>query len=167
MHRRTVLRAAAIGLTSGMVADIRPLFARDDSHDAVEIAYGALNAARHHAGYTGLGLNAQLEVLAQAHTAHLQSLGRVSHMDAQGRSPDQRAAHGSYQGVVLGEALAEVHDPSADVVAHWLGAPETRAVVLDPQASDMGLAVRHGPGNRLWWVAILAVPQFGTSQNIP
>jgi uncharacterized protein YkwD len=137
-----------------MIGIIRPGWSRamEDRDEALR----HLAQARAAAGLTPLTRRPALMEMARWQTRHMADQGAASHLDARGRDPQARAALAGYPGQVLGEALAETFDGPAETVALWLEHAQTRAVLLDPAARDLGLGMRRGNDGRMWWDLVVA-----------
>jgi uncharacterized protein YkwD len=151
MQRRMVLGGGLAGLAFGIVW---PVWARGT--DAVGVAAHHVALARAGAGLTALTLRPALTGMAQRQVLHMADRGAATHLDASGRDPQARAGLAGYSGQVLGEALAETFDGPVETVALWLDHAQTRAVLLDPAACDLGLAMRRGDDRRIWWTLVVA-----------
>lgn len=156
MKRRTLLNAVTLGCAVGLVPGILWDAAAEQP---LEQAYDALMRARRAAGLPDLTRQPALMASGRAQVVYMQALGQTHHMDAFGHSPDVRAARLGYEGRVLGEVLAETYGPPSETLEAWLTAPETRAVLLDPDAREVGLAMNEDREGRMWWVAMTGAKQ--------
>lgn len=156
MHRRTFLSATTLGLITSAVGGVWQFSMSRKHQDDIAHAYRLLNDARLGAGRVQLSQQPILETLAQHHTVHMQTLDHVTHLDASGDTPDRRAAKLGYTGHILGEALAETYGSTDDTMTYWLDHPTTRAVLMDQQAREVGLARTTYPGDKAWWAMVVS-----------
>jgi len=150
MQRRTVLASGLAGLAAGAGL---PVWAR--GLDGADVAMRHLAAARARAGVSALALRPVLVGLVRRQVRHMADLGGTTHLDAHGRNPQMRAGLAGYAGHILGEALAETFNGPAETVALWLAHAQTRAVLLDPEGRDLGLALHPGEDGRVWWDLVI------------
>ena len=146
MQRRTVLGSGVVGLVVGIAW---PTWA--GGADEVELVREYLVEARAEAGLGALTLQSALMDMARQQTARMAALGSTTHLNGHGEDPRLRADRAGYVGQVLGEALAETFDGPMETMTFWLDHAATRAVLLDPAARDLGLAMRRGYDGRIWW----------------
>lgn len=59
-----------------------------------------------------------------------------------------------YTGTLLGELISETFETELITLAAWMRQPDTRAVILDPQARDMGFAWYQEPSGKIWWTLV-------------
>lgn len=156
MQRRTVLGAVAVGLVTNAVAGfLRLSTPGSDQHDVTRV-YRLLDDARHKVGLAGLTPHSLLGTLTYNHSVYMQVMGHVTHQDRSGHSPDQRAAKLGYEGQILGEALAETYDTADETITYWLSHAATRAVLMDPQAREIGIAMKRDIDGKMWWTVIVS-----------
>lgn len=117
-----------------------------------------VNAARIVNGLAPLRLDDALNMAAMAQSGSAAASGRLSHIGPGASSPVERAQAAGYRGAVLGETLAQTYAAELATVAEWIQAPDTNAVILDPQGRDMGLGYHQDEGGQIWWTFLLGAP---------
>jgi uncharacterized protein YkwD len=156
------------GTTSGRAYIIRP-------EDTAEIQFKTLdsvNTLRSARGLTHLTLNAQLNAAAATHSRDMAVQNRPWHFGSDGSSPLQRAQRVGYTGRFLGEVISESNDTEIETLRAWMDQPDTRVVIMDPAATEMGLAWFQEPSGKIWWTMVtgtsnLALPAPATVVALP
>ncbi|AHM03386.1 Putative transmembrane protein [Roseibacterium elongatum DSM 19469] len=115
----------------------------------------ALNTARRSDGQGPLVISESLCRAALSHARDLAGQGLVGHRGTDGSTPAMRAPRTGFDGRVLGEVVARAPDHEVSVLRDWLDQPESRAVLLDPQARQMGVARHVTPDGMGWWVLLV------------
>lgn len=70
----------------------------------------------------------------------MHKIRRATHMGPDGSDPIQRGVRSGYEGRILGEALAESVEGARDTLKLWMGHDQTRAVLLESEAREVGLS---------------------------
>jgi uncharacterized protein YkwD len=79
--------------------------------------------------------------------------GFFGHSDPMtGHGPGERAVAGKYSYYAVGENLAAGATTAAEVMQLWMDSPLHRAIILDPKWSEVGIAVRAGSDDSVYWV---------------
>jgi len=168
----TIFMALALtACTSGLPpigADGRPLpkVYRIGPGDEGKIQFRLLdsvNALRAAAAAPPLQLNAQLNAAAATHSRDMAVQNRPWHFGSDGSSPLDRTLRAGYPGVFLGENISETFETELETLAAWMEQPDTRTVVLDPKATDLGFAYFQEPDGKIWWTMVTGGP--GTPQT--
>lgn len=180
MLRRSFLLTTALGALSacGLTAppprlgpDGRPLptIYRINPSDTAEIQFRVLdsvNALRNGAGAPELSLNAELNAAAATHSRDMSQQNRPWHFGSDGSSPIDRARRAGYRGRILGENISETYESELETVAAWMQQPNTREVITDPDARDLGFAFYQEDNGKIWWTML--VGDGGTTgQGLP
>ncbi len=118
----------------------------------------SVNALRARAGSPPLQLNAQLNAAAATQSRDMSFQGRPWHFGSDGSSPVTRARRAGYQGRLMGELISETFETELETLAAWMAEPETRSVLMDPAARDMGFAFHQDPNGKLWWTLTTGNP---------
>lgn len=152
---------AACGATNAprLGADGRPLptVYRINPRDEAEIQFRVLdsvNALRSAAGAPDLRLNAELNAAAATHSRDMSVQNRPWHFGSDGSSPIDRAERAGYRGRVLGQNISETYESELETVAAWMEQPDTRDVITDPDARDLGFAYFQEPSGKIWWTMV-------------
>jgi len=120
-----------------------------------------LNTMRAQHGQPPLQGNAELASAAATHAQDMSFQSRPWHWGSDGSSPMQRAQRAGYQGTFVGEMVSETFETEIETVTAWMQEPETRAVILDSRARDVGVGWHQDGNGKLWWVVVLGEPAAG------
>ena len=115
---------------------------------------GAVNRLRETAGLGPLVLDPALSRAAMAHSKDMSRQNRPWHFGSDGSSPLDRVAAAGYGGAFLGEDVSETYETDLETVAIWAAAPGTRAVLLNPAATRMGVGFFQERTGKLWWTLV-------------
>ncbi|MFS4436785.1 CAP domain-containing protein [Paracoccaceae bacterium GXU_MW_L88] len=115
----------------------------------------AVNALRAQSGLSPLQLNASLNAAALTHARDMSVQKRAWHFGSDGASPQQRANRAGYTARVVQENIAEAYEGEFQVMKTWVSEENTRQAMVDPSATDLGLAYVQDPDGKLWWVQLL------------
>ncbi len=139
--------------------DGRPLPAlyRIAPEDEAEIQFRVLdsvNSLRQAAGAPPVRLNAELTAAAATHSRDMSLQNRPWHFGSDGSSPIDRAVRAGYTGTLLGENISETYETEVETLAAWMRQPDTRDVITDPAARDLGFAWFQEPNGKIWWTLV-------------
>ena len=115
----------------------------------------AVNVLRSSRSLNSLQLNAQLNASAATHSRDMSVQNRPWHFGSDGSSPLDRARRLKYSGEVLGEVMSETFENELDTHSAWMGNKNTRAVILDPNALDLGFSWYQEPSGKIWWTLVI------------
>jgi uncharacterized protein YkwD len=135
-----------------------PQVYRIRSSDTNEIQFRMLdsvNALRQAAGAPPVALDSQLRAAAATHSRDMSVQNRPWHFGSDGSSPIDRARRVGYTGRLLGENISETYESELETLAAWMDAADTRAVILDRRANQMGFAWYQEPNGKIWWTLIM------------
>jgi len=79
---------------------------------------------------------------------------RPWHWGSDGSSPVDRLRRADYPGRFLGQTISESFEDEMLTLDAWMADPTTRAVIMDPQARDMGFAWHQESNGKLWWTLV-------------
>lgn len=161
----TLLSAAVLALAACEPAgpqlgpDGKPLpqLYRITSRDAEVIPQRVLelvNSLRAARGTAPLALNDQLTAAAAAHSQDMARQNRPWHWGSDGSSMIDRARRAGYMGQVLGENISETYETEIETLSAWMALPDTRDVILNPAARQMGMAWYQEPTGKIWWTML-------------
>jgi len=119
----------------------------------------AINALRQASGAPALELDARLNAAAATHARDMSVQNRPWHFGSDGSSPITRIQRAGYQGKLVGEAISETYETELETLGAWMEAPNTRAVILDPTAREMGFSWYQESNGKIWWNLILGTPE--------
>jgi uncharacterized protein YkwD len=155
-----VLGACGIGMSEPQVgADGRPLprVYKINNSTAEKIPFRVLdsvNTLRAAKGAAPLQLSAKLNAAALTHSRDMSVQNRPWHFGSDGSSPLQRVQRVGYPGKFLGELISETYETEMETLAAWMAQPDTRNVILDPMARNLGFAWFQEPGGKIWWTLL-------------
>lgn len=149
-------------------ADGKPLpqVYRIKSGDTAEIQFRMLdgvNALRQARGSAPVKLSSELNAAAKTHARDMSIQNRPWHFGSDGSSPLDRVARVGYQGRLIGENISETYETELQTLSAWMEMPETREVILDPRARDLGFAWFQEPSGKIWWTLVAGQPAPGSS----
>ena len=142
-----------------------PRLYRIGASDTGEIQFrmmDSVNVLRSASGAPPVSMNAQLNAAAATHARDMSVQNRPWHFGSDGSSPIDRAIRVGYQGLLLGETISETFETELETLSAWMAQPDTRAVILDPRASDFGFSWYQEQSGKIWWTMILG---DGTTSN--
>ena len=173
MKRSTFLMgAAALALTACATAPAPPTLGPDGRPlprvyrigpgETARIQFrmlDAVNALRQASGAPSLELNARLNAAAATHARDMSAQNRPWHFGSDGSSPITRIQRAGYRGRLVGEAISETYETELETLGAWMEAPNTRTVILDPSARELGFSWHQESNGKIWWNMILATPE--------
>lgn len=135
------------------IPEVYPIKASDEGR----ITYALLDSAnelRRSAGIAPLALNAQLTAAAATHSRDMAVQNRPWHFGSDGSSPLERVRRTGYPGMMLGEDISETYENEIDTLTAWMQIPDTRAVILDPAATNAGFSWYQEKNGKIWWTLV-------------
>lgn len=99
-------------------------------------------------------MSPQLTASAAAHARDMAAQNRPWHFGSDGSSPLDRARRAGYMGQVLGENISETFETEIETLSAWMALADTRDVILNPAARDMGFAWFQEPSGKIWWTMV-------------
>lgn len=118
----------------------------------------SVNTLRSAAGLSGLEMDATLVAAAATHARDMSIQNRPWHFGSDGSSPIDRVARAGYAGTLVGEAISETYETELETLAAWMGDPGPRAVLLDPNAQDLGFSWHQESNGKIWWTLVMGAP---------
>ncbi|NUB45379.1 CAP domain-containing protein [Fertoebacter nigrum] len=134
-----------------------PQLYRINPGDEARISFRLLdsvNALRGAKGAGPLAFNAQLNAAAAAHARDMSVQNRPWHFGSDGSSPLVRVQRVDYPGRLYGELISETYQTELETLSAWMAQPDTRDVVLDPNAREIGFAWFQEPTGKIWWTMV-------------
>lgn len=114
----------------------------------------SVNTLRQASGAAPVRLNAPLNAAAATHSRDMAVQNRPWHFGSDGSSPPQRVARAGYNGIFLGENISETYESEVETLAAWMEQEDTRRIILDPRATDLGFAWYQEDSGKIWWTMI-------------
>lgn len=115
----------------------------------------AVNALRQAAGRPAVQLNAQLNAAAATHSRDMSVQNRPWHFGSDGSSPIDRINRVGYSGNLVGEVISETYESELETLAAWMDQPDTRRVILAPDARNMGFSWYQERSGKIWWTLVM------------
>lgn len=141
-------------------ADGRPIPAayKIGSREAQQLPFRMLdsvNSLRGAAGLSQLELDAQLTAAAATHSRDMQLQNRPWHFGSDGSSPVDRVRRVGYSGKLVGELISETYETELETLGAWMGQPDTRRIIMSPEARQMGFSWFQEADGKIWWTLVL------------
>jgi len=114
----------------------------------------SVNAFREASGMQKLALSAELTAAAATHSRDMSIQNRPWHFGSDGSSPIDRVARAGYTGTMRGENISETFESDVETLAAWMQEDPTKDVILDEQATDLGVAWYQEPNGKIWWTLV-------------
>ena len=124
-----------------------------------------MNALRRAKNAPALSFSAELNAASATHSRDMAVQNRPWHFGSDGSSPLIRAERAGYPGKLLGELISETFETELQTLANWAGQQDTREVLLDPRATDLGFGWFQESNGKIWWAAM--VGQGSSAFGIP
>ena len=121
----------------------------------------AVNVLRQAGSVTPVKLNSQLNAAAATHARDMSVQNRAWHFGSDGSSPIERVARTGYPGILIGETISETFETELETLSAWMAQSNTRDVIMDPRATDLGFRWFQEPNGKIWWALVLG----GASAN--
>ncbi|MEL6684461.1 MAG: CAP domain-containing protein [Pseudomonadota bacterium] len=162
-RRDVVFGLAALGLSACSGNTVRPIgpdglpldtayIIRPGDEAAIQFRMlDSVNALRQTAGVQPVELDARLNAAAATHSRDMAVQNRPWLFGSDGSSPLDRARRVGFPGRLLGENISESFESELQTLGAWMAQPDTRAVILDPDARFMGFAWYQEEEAKLWW----------------
>ena len=123
----------------------------------------SVNALRSARGATPLAFNAQLNAAAATHSRDMSVQNRPWHFGSDGSSPLVRVQRVGYTGRLAGELISETFETELETLSAWMGQPDTRDVILDPAANEVGFAWFQETSGKIWWTMVTGSTGFAAT----
>lgn len=114
----------------------------------------SINSLRKAAGAGPVAFSAELNAAAATHARDMAVQNRAWHFGSDGSSPVDRARRAGYNGLLLGEDISQTYETELQTLSAWMGQSDTRAVILDRRATDIGFEWFQEENGKLWWVLV-------------
>lgn len=115
----------------------------------------SVNSLREAAGAGSVEFDAQLTAAAATHARDMSVQNRPWHFGSDGSSPIDRVQRAGYSGQLVGETISETYETELETLAAWMDQPDTRRIILDPDARRLGFSWYQESNGKLWWTMIL------------
>ena len=131
-----------------------------DNFDSLEIRkrhLDYLNALRQERGLTNLQISDSLNSSAATHARDIFKQQRAWNFGSDGSSPQKRAEVSGFNGVITGENVSETYEGEFLVLQVWLKNSLSRSVLLNKEATHLGLGWFQQENGKIWWVQVLGL----------
>lgn len=141
-------------------ADGKPLpqlyrISRADAGNVQFRMLDSVNALRSASNVAPVELNAQLNAAAATHSRDMSAQNRPWHFGSDGSSPIDRVRRVGYAGGLVGETISETYETELETLAAWMEQPDTRRIILSPEARNLGFSWYQEPGGKIWWTLVM------------
>lgn len=122
-----------------------------------EIAFRLLdsvNSLRAARSLGPLAYNAQLNAAAATHARDMSVQNRPWHFGSDGSSPLVRVQRAGYGGRLVGELISETFETELETLGAWMAQPDTRVVLMDASARDLGFSWWQEGNGKIWWTLV-------------
>ena len=166
LKKRYILVASFILLCIGCVSNNEEIYignkdsGRIENFDSVEIRkrhLDYLNAIRQERGLTNLQISNSLNSSAATHARDIFKQQRAWNFGSDGSSPQKRAEISGFKGVVTGENVSETYEGEFLVLQVWVKNSFSRSVLLNKEATHLGLGWYQQDNGKIWWVQVLGL----------
>lgn len=114
-----------------------------------------INLLRSQQGMQPLTLNPQLAAAAMAHSRDMSAQNRAWHFGSDGSSPLERVRRQGYMGHLVGENISETYENEITTLNAWMQTRDTRDLIMDPAARELGMGWFQEPSNKIWWTMLI------------
>ena len=166
LKKRYIYVTSFILLCIGCVSNNKEIYignkdsGRIENFDSVEIRkrhLDYLNAIRQERGLTNLQISNSLNSSAATHARDIFKQQRAWNFGSDGSSPQKRAEVSGFKGVITGENVSETYEGEFQVLQVWVKNSFSRSVLLNKEATHLGLGWYQQDNGKIWWVQILGL----------
>ena len=166
LTQRYILITSLILFSTGCISNNDEIYlgnkdsGKIDNFDSLEIRkrhLDYLNALRQERGLTNLQISNSLNSSAATHARDIFKQQRAWNFGSDGSSPQKRAEVSGFNGVVTGENVSETYEGEFLVLQVWLKNSLSRSVLLNKEATHLGLGWFQQENGKIWWVQVLGL----------
>ena len=166
LKKRYIFVTSFILLCIGCVSNNKEIYignkdsGKIENFDSVEIRkrhLDYLNAIRQERGLTNLQISNSLNSSAATHARDIFKQQRAWNFGSDGSSPQKRAEISGFKGVVTGENVSETYEGEFLVLQVWVKNSFSRSVLLNKEATHLGLGWYQQDNGKIWWVQVLGL----------
>ena len=114
----------------------------------------AVNTLRAARSAPPLAFDARLNAAAATHSRDMSVQNRPWHFGSDGSSPLTRVQRVGYTGRLVGELISETYETELVTLSTWMAQPDTRAIIMDPSARELGFAWFQEDNGKIWWTMV-------------
>lgn len=148
------LQQAPMAAPAGPAAPVAP--PADDRAAISARVLQQINTLRANLSLAPLSPNPQLDAAAMAHSRDMSAQNRAWHWGSDGSSPLDRARRQGFNGTLIGENISETYENEIETLSAWMSTRDTRDVIMDPAATQLGFAWFTEPSGKVWWTLLTA-----------
>ena len=115
----------------------------------------SVNSLRAAAGRAPVQLESKLNAAAATHSRDMSVQNRPWHFGSDGSSPVDRVARVGYPGTLVGEVISETYETELETLGAWMEKPDTRRIIMSPEARNMGFAWHQENNGKIWWTLVM------------
>jgi uncharacterized protein YkwD len=115
----------------------------------------SVNALRGASGLSQVQLDANLNAAAATHSRDMANQNRPWHFGSDGSSPVDRIQRVGYTGELGGEVISETYETELESLAAWMEQPDTRRIIMAPDAVNLGFSWYQEDNGKIWWTMVL------------
>ena len=114
-----------------------------------------VNALRLENGRSSLKYSSSLSAASKTHAFDIARQQRAWNYGSDASSAIDRARIAGFGGLVLGENVSETYEGEYDVLNVWFKSKIGREIILEPNATDLGLSWYQDSTGKVWWVQMI------------
>ena len=115
----------------------------------------SVNTLRSASGLAQVELDSQLTAAAATHSRDMQVQNRPWHFGSDGSSPVDRIRRVGFSGVLVGEVISETYETELETLGAWMSQPDTRRIIMAPDARRMGFSWFQENNGKIWWTLVV------------
>ena len=115
----------------------------------------SVNALRGASGLSQVQLDASLNAAAATHARDMAVQNRPWHFGSDGSSPVDRIQRVGYTGSLVGEVISETYETELETLAAWMDQPDTRRIIMAPEAVNLGFSWHQENNGKIWWTMVI------------
>jgi len=115
----------------------------------------SVNSLRSASTLAPVTLDAQLNAAAATHSRDMHIQNRPWHFGSDGSSPVDRVRRVGFTGTLVGELISETYETELETLAAWMAEPETRRIVMAPEATLLGFSWFQEDNGKIWWTLVM------------
>ncbi|MEP1767287.1 MAG: CAP domain-containing protein [Sulfitobacter sp.] len=115
----------------------------------------SVNTLRSNSALPIIVLDSQLTAAAATHSRDMQVQNRPWHFGSDGSSPVDRVRRAGFPGKLVGEVISETYESELETLGAWMSQPDTRRVIMDPEARRMGFSWFQESNGKIWWTLVM------------
>lgn len=150
---------AAVGLDGSAVGGSYRIGAGD--RDKIQLRMvDSVNTLRSASNLQPIRLDSSLTAAAATHARDMSNQNRPWHFGSDGSSPLDRVQRAGYPGQLVGEVISETYETELETLGAWMSQPDTRRIIMSPDASQMGFSWYQESNGKIWWTMVLGSQGF-------